>query len=422
MEQLFYGAGELVTADPQSIETTSNDGQANEMLSSFHRGVGLRRTGWFTVKNGKFCRVGSGSPPQDVQSRVDLEGRLVLPGLIDCHTHPLFAGDRSAEFVARSSGKSYADIANEGGGILATVSKTKNASAEELKELTKSRLSDFLRRGVTTVEVKSGYGLSTGEELRHLKLLNEIKKESSQTLYVTALILHAVAPPYTSPKKFATDEGLPLLESPEISELADSVDAFIETGYFDPEATEEFFLRAKELGLDIRLHADEFSDAGAAAFAAKLGAKSADHLQFASSDGLKKMAQKGVVATVLPGTSLYTGIPFTNARKMIDAGLTVAVATDFNPGSCAIDNLPMVASLAAVQCGLTGEEALLGVTLHAAKALGMENRKGSITPGKDADFVVHSLATAAEWIADFGKSPPEKVFISGKLARNSHKS
>lgn len=408
---LFYNIGELVTNHP----LCSHPPKAKPKLSD----LGIIQNAWILCEGGKIKEYGQGSPPSDFSSQsIDVRGKLILPGLVDSHTHPVFAGDRSNEFLMRLNGATYEEIANAGGGILSTVKSTRAATDKELSDLVKERLKTFLSYGVTSLEAKSGYGLSVDEEIRHLRILAAIKAKSSQTIKTTCLTLHAVAPPYTDEETYIKEVGMPVLDAVIKERLCDYVDGFIETGYFSAEKTKPYFQKAKDAGLGVRLHADEFSDSKAGYLAAEVEAKSADHLQFASGLSIQRMAEYSVLATLLPGTSLYTNIPFTNGRKFTDAGCPVVVASDFNPGSCNISNLPMLASLAGLHCGLNASEIIAGITYYAAFSLDIGSSKGALAPGYDADFLIHPSTTLAAWLADMGATKPDSVYIKAVAQQN----
>ncbi len=382
--------------------------------------LGSLENAWLLVVAGKVCDYGPMPVPAAIKNQaalieVDAEGALCLPGLVDSHTHPLFAGERSNEFAARLAGKTYQEIAAAGGGIAATVQATRQARDEELHRLCQQRLAGFLAYGVTTCEVKTGYGLSVAEELRGVRILHRLKQHSSQTLRVTCLALHAVGREFASTRAYVEAMSEELLPSLARQQLADGVDAFIENGYFSPGDCHEYMRTAQKLGLSIRIHADEFSDAGGAEAAAHWGAQSADHLQQASNQGLKAMAAAGVVATLLPGTSLYTGIPFVDGRKVIAAGCRVALGSDFNPGSCYLGNLPLIASIAGVHCQLRPWEILAGITYVPACSLALGERKGCLAKGYDADFILHPAGSLEAYLADMGQQLPASVWIGGEL-------
>ena len=377
--------------------------------------LGVITDAWLAVGDGRIAAYGAGSPPDEYQSwpETDLSGHMVLPGLVDSHTHPIFAGARFDEFAMRLNGKSYQQIAADGGGIQSTIASTRQASRAELRDNTLKNLAKIGRSGVTTIECKTGYGQSPASELEQLAILQELKASQPLQLKATYLGLHAQPPASGSKKEFiaAMTAVLPTIKS---EGLADFVDAFVENGYFSVQDCESYFAAAKELGLSIRIHADEFADSGAAAAAARWGALSADHLEECSPEGAAAMATAGTVATLLPGTSLFTKIPYAKASLFREAGVGIAVATDFNPGSCLFHNLPFCCSIAAIHCGLSAAEAIAAVTWVPAQSLGLQSDTGALTPGFRADFLVHSAAGIAEWLADCGQTPPAAVYFAGQ--------
>jgi len=377
--------------------------------------LGVVHNAWIAVESGKTLATGTGPVPARFESwpQKSCKGALVMPGLIDAHTHAIFGGTRSREFCMRLDGASYQDIAKAGGGIKSTVKATREASDAALEQLLMERLQTFLKYGVTTVEAKSGYGLNTSEELRLLRILKSARSKSPQTLSVTCLALHAVMPEFRTPREWVTAAVSGILPVVIKENLADAVDAFVERGYFEPEDVRPYLDFAKKSGLAVRLHADEFADSGGALLAAEYGALSADHLQHAPATAPAHMAAAGTVATLLPGTSLYTRIPFTNAQRFVQEGCAVALATDFNPGSSVVNNLPMMVTIGALHCGLSAAAAIVAVTFAAAKALGLEHRKGAIFAGYDADYIVHRMDSLDDFVADMGRSLPEEVWIKG---------
>ncbi len=377
--------------------------------------LGITSEAWIAIEHGKILELGTGNTPDRFArwTQLDARGALVTPGLIDCHTHPVFGGDRTHEFAQRLEGSSYQDIATLGGGIKYSIRSTRAATDDQLFQNCLAQLWVFLRHGVTTVEAKSGYGQSVQEELKLLRVLRKAAKASPQKVVVTCLALHDTPTEVASKEVFIQtmrDELLPELAR---SGLADWVDAFVEEGYFSVAEVESFARAAIALGLPLRIHADEFQDSGAAFAAARWGAASADHVQQASDSGIKAMADAGTVAVLLPGTSFYTKIPYAKAARFRDADCAIAVASDFNPGSCSISNLPFAASLAALYCGLSGAEALVAVSWNAARALRLEKSKGALIPGYDADIVIHGLATLDQWIANFGQTQPKEIVVGG---------
>ena len=379
--------------------------------------LGALSDAWLAVAGGRVVDYGTGHPAKTSAGvpRYDAGGGLVLPGLIDCHTHPVFAGDRANEFAMRLRGASYQEIAAGGGGIRSTVSATRMAGDGALVAATSAAFRRFLRWGVTTCEAKSGYGLSVAGELKLLRALKAAGRSTDQTISATCLALHAIPQEFTTAEAYVADVTANLLPVVACEHLARWVDAFIEQGYFSAAACAPYFDCAVRLGMGVRIHADEFSDCDGAATAAHWQAASADHLQYASSNGIKAMAAQGVVAVLLPGTSLYTAIPFTKARAFREAGCPIAVATDFNPGSCVLDNLPLAATMAAVHCGLTVPETIAAVTLVPAYALRLHHVKGALARGHDADLSIYrDVKSEAHWVADLGRTPPSRVFIRGR--------
>jgi imidazolonepropionase len=400
---LLNNIGQLVTLAPLVQK---------KRLTAISRGdLGIVKNAWLATDGKKIIGYGSQdtSPSPGTFQEIDCRGSVVLPGLIDCHTHPVFDRSRDDEFCLKLSGKTYQEIAASGGGILATVQRTRSLSNKNLQNLVLQRLQNMFETGVTFAEVKSGYGLSVDEELRHLRILNQLKSEAPLGISITCLALHAVPPEFKTAKEWGTTCTKYLLPVIKEEGLCQAVDAFIENGYFLASDVEDFFVASKKFGFDIRLHADEFSDAHAAHFAAKIGAKSADHLQCSSRGGLKAMAKADVIAVLLPGTSAFSKIPYTDAGPMREAGLEMAVATDFNPGSCTIYNLRLAMTLAAIHCKLTPEEAIASITAVPAKSLGVMGTKGHLSVGADQDILVLPLDSVESVVSDFGQSKPLMV-------------
>lgn len=404
--KIIRNIGHLVTLEP--LVSQPNDPVTRDRL-------GILKDAWLYCEDGKVKEVGLEPVPghfsRSLIEIVDAQGGLVLPGLVDSHTHPLFAGNRFNEFAQRLDGATYQEIAKAGGGIQSSVKHTREASDETLHENCVGHLQTFLKHGVTTVEAKTGYGLSVDEELRHLRILADVRRSVSQELVITCLALHARPPEYSHPRDYIQDLCTRLMPILVEEKLAHCVDAFIEAGYYTGEEIAPFLELARRAGIGIRLHADEFSDTGGAAAAAHWAALSADHLQFANTNGIRAMAKQGVVATLLPGTALYTKIPYADARRFFEQGCAVALATDFNPGSCPIDNLPLIATVGALHCGLSTAQAIAAVTYFGAKALGLHHRKGALAPGYDADFCILEMESVDEWIADMGRHLPNQVYI-----------
>lgn len=357
---------------------------------------------------GRIAWVGpADSLPATLRARttVDCEGRWITPGLIDCHTHLVFAGDRSDEFEQRLDGKSYAEIARAGGGIASTVRATRQASEDALVQSALPRLDALLAEGVTTVEIKSGYGLETETELRMLRAANRLAKERAVSVSTTYLGAHAV-PAETERAayiKTVCEEVIPRVAT---EKLADAVDAFHETIAFTAEETAQVFAAAEQHGLRVKLHADQLADNGGAALAARFHALSADHLEYTSEDGVAAMARSGTVAVILPGAFYVlreTRKPPVEAFRR--HGVPMAVATDLNPGTSPIASPRLCAHMACTFFGLTVPEALLGLTRHAAQALGRLGETGSLEPGKWCDLAIWDVDKLAQIIAWIGPAP-----------------
>jgi imidazolonepropionase len=329
----------------------------------------------------------------------DAGGGIVVPGLIDCHTHLAFAGWRAEEFAQRILGRSYLEIARAGGGIRATVAKTRAAPTADLVERCRRHLAEMAKLGVTTVEAKSGYGLTVEHELRLLEVYRELSTPSAQRVVPTLLGAHAIPPEFDGNRSgyldLVMDEMIPRAAA---AGLARFCDVFVEDGAFTIEEGRRVLGVGLRHGLGPKLHADQLSAGGGAELAAELGAASADHLEHASDAGIAAMAAAGVVAVSLPFASLYLDQPALPARRFIEAGVPVAVATDFNPGSAPSYHLPVALSLACTLQRMTPPEALKGATIHAACALRIDGETGSLEPGKRADFAVLDAESVEQWI------------------------
>lgn len=402
---LIHNIGQLVTVDPARMTAENPLGIIEN--------AALKIAG-----DGTIAWVGANNEakPSEADMATDAGGRVVLPGLIDSHTHTIFAGDRANEFEMRLQGKSYLEIAQAGGGILKTVLATRVASEEELYDSTRARLQNMLGYGVTTVEVKSGYGLDFESELKCLNVLRRLQPESPVDIVPTYMGGHDVPPEY----KGRTDEYVTELcerQIPEIARqnLAVFCDVFCEQGYFDVVQSRRILEAARAHGLKLKIHAEEFCDLGGAVLAGELGCTSADHLLHISAAGIAALKAGGTVATLLPGTAFFLRLKdYAPARKILDAGVSVALATDFNPGSCMIDNLQLIMQLACLQMGMTPVEAICAVTLNAAKALDLVHDRGSLTVGKRADIAVFDVTTYNALLYEVGRNRLHDVFVAGK--------
>jgi len=347
---------------------------------------------------------------------LDAKGALMTPGLVDCHTHLVYGGNRARELEMRLAGKSYAEIAKAGGGIVSTVVATRAASNAQLRAASARRLQALMDEGVTTVEIKSGYGLDTDNELRCLRIARSLAADHGVSICTTLLGAHAV------PAEFAgrADEYVDVVCTQMIPRaasegLANAVDVFCESIAFTPAQTRRVFEAARRHGLDVKLHADQLSDGGGAALAAEFYALSADHLEHASEAGIKAMANAKCVAVILPGAFYYLR---ETKKPPIDAlrrnKVPMAVATDCNPGTSPTTSLTTMANMACVLFGLTAEEALAGITFHGAAALGLDDR-GMLAPGLRADFALWDAGEPAELVAHVGGVRPTHVAFEGRL-------
>ncbi len=345
---------------------------------------------------------------------LDAAGRLVVPGLIDCHTHLAFGGWRAGEFEQRIGGKSYLDIARAGGGILSTVRATRQLSEEALLKRSLQFLREMGRLGITTVECKSGYGLDTKNELKLLRVYQRLAETQPLRIIPTFLGAHVVAPEYRDRREkyieLLIQEMIPQVAT---QGLADFCDVFLEESAFTREESKRILEAGKRHGLRPKLHADQLSDGGGAVLAAELEAASADHLECISESGIQRMAESGVVAVSLPLASIYLDQRQLPARRLIEAGVPVAVATDFNPGSAPSYDLPLALMLACNLQRMTPAEALKGATIYAALALGLEGITGSLEPGKSADFAILDAPDVNHWMYHFRPNCCVGTFIRG---------
>lgn len=382
--------------------------------------LGVIEDGSVWLENGEIAAVGTTTElEQKYAGRsaeaevIDANGHLVTPGLVDPHTHVAYGGSREGEFEKRLQGTSYMDIMNAGGGIHATMRMTREATEEELVEQTTKRLDSFLEHGVTTIEGKSGYGMNLETELKQLKVMKRLNAEHPIDLVPTFMGAHAVPAEY----KGREDEFVDYLIDkmlPEVAELAEFNDVFCEQNVYTPEQSERILEAGKKYGLTPKIHADEIVSYGGAELAAKVGAISAEHLLKASDEGIKAMAEAGVIACLLPATALYLREEAAQGRKMIDSGVAVAISTDCNPGSSPTVSMPLVMNLACISMRLTPAEALVAATYNAACAIKREDRAGSIEVGKQADVVLWKVKSYQELQYLFGVNHVQSVWKNGE--------
>ena len=379
---------------------------------------GLIQDAAVAVAGSKIAWVGEEAdlPDFDCTHTIDGEGKFLSPGLIDCHTHLVFAGSRANEFEQRLTGVSYEEIARQGGGIISTVNATRAASEDELYKLAKTRAEQLMSEGVTSVEIKSGYGLNTESEVKMLKVARRVGETLALTVKTTFLGAHAIPPEF----KGRGDDYIDLLceeALPQVAELglADAVDGFCENIGFSAEQIAKIFDKAKSYDLPVKLHAEQLSDQSGAELVANYQGLSADHLEYLSESGVKAMKQSGTVAVLLPGafyTLSETKLPPMDLLR--EHKVDIAIGSDYNPGSSPLCSLKLMLHMACTQFKMTPEEAVKGVTVNAAKALGLTN-KGVIATGFDADFCLWDIQHPAELAYTFGVNPLVKCWREGKL-------
>ncbi|MCT8163656.1 MULTISPECIES: imidazolonepropionase [Pseudomonas] len=359
-------------------------------------------------------------PPLEIGRTVELNGAWVTPGLIDCHTHAVFGGNRSGEFEQRLQGVSYAEIAAQGGGIASTVRATRAASEDELFASARQRVQALMRDGMTTIEIKSGYGLDLANERKMLRVIRRLADELPLAVRATCLAAHALPPEYAGRADdyiaHICDEMLPALVG---EGLVDAVDAFCEHLAFSPAQVEKVFIKARELGVPVKLHAEQLSSLHGSSLAARYQALSADHLEFMTEDDARAMAQAGTVAVLLPGAFYFlreTQLPPLDALRR--HGVKIALASDLNPGTSPGLSLRLMLNMGCTLFRLTPEEALAGVTLHAAAALGLGDSHGSLEVGKVADFVAWHIERPADLAYWLGGDLPKRVVRKGHEISN----
>lgn len=348
------------------------------------------RDAWVLIEDGVIARVGTGEPPAVSGAlTVDADGRLVTPGLVDAHTHLIFGGWRQNELGLKLHGKTYLEIQNAGGGIQSTTNATRQSTEEELTEKAARALDEMMGFGVTTCEAKSGYGLATEHELKSLRVIRKLNERHAMDIVATFMGAHLVPAEYKANReeyiRLVCEEMMPLVKEQGVARFCD---VFCEADTFTVEESRQVLEAGLKYGLRPKIHADEIEAIGGSVLAGELGAISAEHLIVCPPEGIESMARGGVVACLLPATSFYLGATFAPARDMINAGVPVAMASDFNPGSCPCLNLQFVINLGCLKYRLTPEEVLTAVTLNAASAIDLADKVGSVEPGKQGDLVI----------------------------------
>ena len=412
--------------DPTHVDLLIKN--AEELLtlsfsSGEESGLGMIRHGAVAIKRDQILWVGETDnlPKEFVLTQggheIDGTGKVVMPGLIDSHTHLVFAGSREHEFEQRIQGLSYLDIAARGGGILSTVEATRKASFDQLYSLGKKRLDRMLSKGVTTIEAKSGYGLSVQDELKILEVMKTLQKDHPIDIVSTFLGAHTVPKEFRNARTryidLLTEEMIPRVAQ---EELAEFCDVFCEEKAFSLQESRKILETGKKYGLEPKIHADQLSPGGGAELAAEVGAFSADHLEYVSQTGIERMAEKKVTAVLLPGASFFLSMKkYPPAREMIRKGVAVSLATDLNPGSSMTESLPLMMTMGCILFRMIPEEVIRATTIHAASSMGRQNEIGSLDVGKKADVLVLDIPNYRYLPYHFGVDHVEKVIKGGKI-------
>ncbi len=392
----------------------------SQLLTIRKDSLGIVEDAFLLIRDGKIFDYGRQRRGICAKRTLSAKGSVVMPGFVDCHTHLVFAGTREKELEARFLGKSYKEITAKGeGGILTTVKKTREASFDELLNLALERIKESIAWGTTSIEIKSGYGLDSENELKILRVIKRLREEVAIDIIPTFLGAHAI-PPEKSKEAYIDEiinEMLPRIAK---EGLARFCDVFCERILFHPAEAERILLAGKRYGLLPKIHADEIESSQGALVAAKVSCVSAEHLIYPSKEGLSEMAKKKVVAVLLPGTSLFLGSearpPIERMRRL---KIPMAVGSDFNPGTCPLNKMPIIIALASLLYRMTFEEAIIGATLNAAKALKIENRVGSIEKGKEADILILAIPDYRFLFYNFGNNPVRMVIKRGRLIREN---
>ncbi|MBK8553349.1 MAG: imidazolonepropionase [Ignavibacteria bacterium] len=426
MDILIKDIKQLVTCKNRSRYPKSGKKQSD---------IGLMEKANIFIENGNISFVGSNPELKKFLATnkstkyeiVDASRKVIMPGFVDSHTHFVFAGSREDEYEMRLAGKSYQDIAKAGGGIISTVKAVRNTPKNILKSMAEERLKKFAEYGTTTLEGKSGYGLDLGNEIKILEVMNELNRENKYGLDIISTFLGAHSiPPEKNRKDYVQEISHSIIPIVAKEKLAVFIDVFIEQNYFDREDADKIFTMGRRFGLIPKLHTDQFNSVGGTDIAIKHKAASVDHLEVLTSRDIAKLSKfnknkvnRSIIATVLPGVSYFLNIPYAPARELIQNNIPVALATDFNPGSCMTENLQMIMSLASLKLKMKAEEILNAVTINAAFAVNMENKTGSIEKGKQADLLIFDMPSYKYLIYNFGVNNLESVYKKGKLVHKN---
>ncbi len=408
---------QLLISDIKQLVTVRGGGKPFKSGHEMQE-IGVLENASILIENGVITWIGNASdftntlePDADT---IDGSSYVALPGFVDSHTHAIFGGGRENEFALRAAGKTYQEIASQGGGILSSVNATRGATKKELKKAASKRLDAMMRQGTTAVEIKSGYALSEDGEIKMLEAITELADEHLITIRSTFLGAHAIPPEFRERR----GDYIDLLCNrmmPHIAKrkLAQFCDVFCEVGYFSPDECRRILEQARTQGLGLKLHSDEFNSIGGTQLATELGAISVDHLEHISDDAIAGLRRGNTVAVLLPGVSFFLRNPYAPARKLIDAGIPVAIASDFNPGSCMSFSMPLMMTIACTQMSMTPEEAITATTLNGAAAMGISDQVGSIEIGKRADIILYDIPNYRYLAYHFGTNLATKIIKNG---------
>lgn len=417
---------EIIIRNISELILTEVEGQTQKFLAgSEMSGIERRQDAWLHIRNGLIEGFGSmesftGSARRDIMT-IDASGCLVLPAWCDSHTHIVYPGSREMEFVDKIRGLSYEEIARRGGGILNSAARLQDTSEEELVKQALKRINEVISFGTGAIEIKSGYGLTTEAELKMLRVIRKLKELTPVTIKATFLGAHSIPMNYRNdPDKYVdivVNEMIPQVGE---EKLADFVDVFCDRGFFTPEQTGRILEAGAAYGMRPKIHANELDYSGGIQTGVKYGALSVDHLEYTGDEEIEVLKGSGTMPTILPGAAFFLNMPHAPARKMIDAGLPVALATDYNPGSSPSGNMQLILSMACVQYKMLPEEAIAAATLNGAYAMGIEATHGSIAPGKKANVIITQRVPSLEFMPyAFGSNKVDTVILNGEIVREN---